>query len=112
MAAREEDEDNEKEVVQLRYLQKSNEEQMDKLYRLVRKVPMTIHHYLQKTIFPNYTRSQRVKISASGQAVGGDMLVVRAIPTVASVHRSGKSWLTYAVICRVGKASGLLGHAQ
>ena len=68
-----------KEVVQLKFLQKSNKEQMDKLFDLLRFEPLVIHYYLQRTIFPNYMRSQRLKISASGQAVGGDMLVGRRV---------------------------------
>ncbi len=68
-----------KEVVQLKFLQKSNEEQMGKLYELLRYEPLLVHHYLQKTIFPCYMRAQNLKISASGQAVGGDMLVNKRV---------------------------------
>lgn len=68
-----------KEVVQLKFLQKSNKEQMDKLFDLIRYEPMTVHYYLQTMIFPQYMRSQRVKLSASGQAIGGDMLVGRRV---------------------------------
>jgi hypothetical protein len=68
-----------KEVVQLKFLQKSNEEQMEKLYQLIKLEPLVIHYYLQRSIFPNYMRSQRVKLSASGQAVGGDMLVGKRV---------------------------------
>lgn len=68
-----------KEVVQLKFLQKSNQEQMDKLYSLLRTEPLVIHDYLQKMIFPTHMRSQKKKISASGQAVGGDMLVGRRV---------------------------------
>lgn len=71
--------DTDKEVVQLKFLQKSNEEQMDKLYNLIAYEPLVIHHYLQKTIFPLHMRSQRMKISASGQCVGGDMLVGKRV---------------------------------
>ena len=70
-----EDPDKLREVVQLKYLQKSNEEQMEKLFQLLRFEPLLIHNYLQTIIFPEHMRSQNVKISASGQAVGGDMLV-------------------------------------
>eukprot|EP00457_Paulinella_chromatophora_P000019 gb/GEZN01000019.1/.p1 GENE.gb/GEZN01000019.1/~~gb/GEZN01000019.1/.p1 ORF type:complete len:4425 (-),score=920.40 gb/GEZN01000019.1/:221-11590(-) len=73
-----EDEDS-KEVVQLKYLQKSNEEQAGKLYELWRLCPQVIHYYLNRFIFPAYMRSQKVKISASGQAVGGDMLIGRRV---------------------------------
>ena len=49
-----------REVVQLKFLQKSNEEQMKKLFELIRTEPLVIHHYLEKAIFLNYTRNQRV----------------------------------------------------
>ena len=69
----------EKDVVQLKFLQKSNEEQLDKLYSLFKLEPLVIHYYLQKSIFPIHMRSQTLKISASGQAVGGDMLVSQRV---------------------------------
>jgi hypothetical protein len=68
-----------KEVVQLKYMQRSNQDQMEKLYKLWRLEPQAIHHYLHRTIFPEHTRAQKVKISASGQSVGGDMLVGRRV---------------------------------
>jgi thiol-disulfide isomerase/thioredoxin len=74
-----EEELNNKEVVQLKFLQKSNKEQMDKLFELIKLEPLVVHHYLQSMIFPQYMRSQREKISASGQAVGGDMLVGKRV---------------------------------
>lgn len=67
------------EVVQLKYLQRSNQEQMDKLYTLLYMEPQVIHYYLNKFIFPSHMRSQRQKLSSSGQAVGGDMLVGRRL---------------------------------
>jgi hypothetical protein len=67
------------EVVQLKFLQKSNEDQMEKLFKLLQKEPLVLHHYLEKTIFPKYMRSQRRKITASGQAIGGDMLFGRRV---------------------------------
>ena len=73
------DADANKEVVQLKFLQKSNEEQMTKLFELIKFEPLVIHYYLQKSIFPLHMRSQRMKISASGQAVGGDMLVGKRV---------------------------------
>ena len=69
----------EKEVVQLKFLQKSNMEQMERLFNLIKLEPSVVHHYLQNMIFPQYMRSQREKISASGQAVGGDMLVMKRV---------------------------------
>jgi hypothetical protein len=40
------------EVVQLKFLQKSNREQMSKLFELFMMEPRVIHYYLKKTIFP------------------------------------------------------------
>ena len=42
---------------------------MDKLFKLLSKEPLVIHDYLQKTIFPLHMRSQRLKLSASGQGM-------------------------------------------
>lgn len=47
---------------------------MDKLFELISKTPDVIHWYLTEMIFPEYMRNQVKKLSASGQAVGGDML--------------------------------------
>ena len=66
-------------MVQLKFLQKSNKEQMDKLFNLIRLEPLVIHYYLQTMIYPNYMRSQKLKLSASGQSIGGDMLVGRRV---------------------------------
>jgi hypothetical protein len=67
------------EVVQLKFLQKSNKDQINKLFDLLCFEPLVVHYYLEKTIFPGYMRSQRMKISASGQSVGGDMLARRRV---------------------------------
>ena len=72
-----EDDDSSKEVVALKYLQNSNKEQMEKLYNLWQAQPLSIHYYLNRFIYPEYTRAQRLKFSASGQEVGGDTLVGR-----------------------------------
>ncbi|KAJ8602501.1 hypothetical protein CTAYLR_001253 [Chrysophaeum taylorii] len=71
--------DDDRTVVQLKFLQKSNEEQMDKLFELWRREPLALHHYLETAVFPTHMRSQRRKISASGQAIGGDMLFARRV---------------------------------
>ena len=47
-----------RDCVQLRHLQKSNREQMSKLYRLLKQQPATIHHYLSALIFPEFTKQQ------------------------------------------------------
>ena len=53
------------EVVQLKFLQKSNKEQMEKLFELFRMEPLVIHYYLQRTIFPGHTRNQKLKLSGT-----------------------------------------------
>ena len=67
------------EIVQLKFLQQSNDEQMQNLYTLWERCPRVIHRYLSRSVFPEHMRSQRMKISASGQAVGGDMLFGRRV---------------------------------
>ena len=66
--------DETREVVPLRLLKRSNLEQMEKLFALIRKTPDVVHWYLTEIIFPEFMRNQDTKITATGQAVGGDML--------------------------------------
>ena len=61
-------------VVPLWLLKQSNDEQMTKLFDLLRKLPSTIHWYLHHVVFPTYMQHQRTKLSASGQELGGAML--------------------------------------
>eukprot|EP01047_Picozoa_sp_COSAG01_P047579 COSAG01_NODE_4559_length_4922_cov_3.073813_1_plen_1390_part_10 len=67
------------EVVQLKFFQRTNEDQMQNLYKLWAKAPRVIHRYLARSVFPEHMRSQRMKISASGQALGGEMLFGRRV---------------------------------
>ena len=77
--AEDEEEEETKEVVALKHLQLGNKDQMNKLYDLWRYHAAVLYHYLQDTVFRNYMRSQTVKMSASGQAIGGDMLFGRRL---------------------------------
>lgn len=61
-------------VVPLWLLKQSNDEQMAKLFGLLHKQPTTIHWYLENVIFPSFMQHQRMKLSASGQELGGSML--------------------------------------
>ena len=61
-------------VVPLWLLKQSNEEQMTKLYQLLRKLPACIHWLLEQVTFPSFMQHQLRKLSASGQELGGDML--------------------------------------
>ena len=71
--------DDEKVVVPLWLLKQSNDEQMLKLFELLRKQPSTIHWYLENVVFPSYMQHQKLKLSASGQELGGEMLFARRI---------------------------------
>jgi len=71
--------DESKEVVSLRLLKRSNKEQMNKLFELIRLLPDAIHWYLENFIFPAHMRHQITKLSACGQECGGDMLFRRRI---------------------------------
>lgn len=52
------EEDDSLEVVPLRLLKRSNEEQMQKLHSILFKLPDLIHWYLNEFIFPAYMRHQ------------------------------------------------------
>lgn len=67
------------EVVSLRLLKRSNEQQMKKLYDLIYKLPEAIHFYLENFIFPNYMDNKITKLSAAGQDLGGEMMFSRRI---------------------------------
>lgn len=62
------------EVWPLQLIDTGDEEQMDVLYNLLHKLPHISYHYLMGSIFPPVMRHQRLKLSASGQSLGGDML--------------------------------------
>jgi hypothetical protein len=66
-------------VVSLRLLKRSNEEQMRKLFDLLKLLPDAIHFYLENFIFPVYTDTKVVKLSAAGQELGGEMLFKKRI---------------------------------
>ena len=78
-SSKEEEGNEDFEVVQLKFLQKSNQEQMDKLKQLWSLEPLVLHFYLNRFVFPEHMRTQKLKLSASGQSVGGDMLVGRRV---------------------------------
>jgi len=69
----------EKEVVPLRLLKRSNDDQMHKIFQLLKDHPDTIHYYLENFIFPAHMDSKVLKLSAAGQELGGEMLFQRRI---------------------------------
>jgi len=48
-------------------LKRSNEEQMNQLFNLLRKLPDIIHWYLLEMIFPLYMRHQNINLSVCGR---------------------------------------------
>ena len=61
-------------IVPLWLLKQSNEEQITRLFELLRKLPSAIHFYLENCVFITYTQHQHIKLSSSGQELGGSML--------------------------------------
>ena len=49
-------------------------EQVEELYQLLRLVPEVIETYLDTFVFPETARHQGMKLSATGQELGGDVL--------------------------------------
>ena len=62
------------EVVALHLLKIADDNQMQALYKLLRFAAPVIDFYIQEHVFPTFLKYQSVKISASGQEIGGDML--------------------------------------
>ncbi|KAJ9441712.1 putative nucleoredoxin 1-2 [Diplonema papillatum] len=62
------------EVAPLRKLKQSNREEFEKLYKLLRLTPEVIHWFLEEIVFPEYMRHQTLKLSASGQELGSDVI--------------------------------------
>jgi hypothetical protein len=67
------------EVVPLHLLKKSDEEQMQKLYELLKGSWLLEDYYLKEIIYPTFMRHQNTKLSASGQEIGGDILFKRRV---------------------------------
>eukprot|EP00946_MAST-07B_sp_MAST-7B-sp1_P000712 g712.t1 len=66
-------------VMDLELFQLSDAKQMRALFELLRMEPEVIHHYLREIAFPSTMHQQRVKISASGQELGSDILFGRRL---------------------------------
>lgn len=58
----------------LRLIDPNDPDQFIVLYNLLHKSPHVIHYYLVEMIFPMVMRHQSLKLSASGQELGGEML--------------------------------------
>ncbi len=66
-------------VMDLELFQIGDSKQMNALFALLRMEADVIHHYLRKIVFPRTMQQQRVKISASGQELGSDILFGRRL---------------------------------
>jgi hypothetical protein len=71
--------DNDNVVISLRLLKRSNDNQMRKIFNLVKLLPSSIHFYLENFIFVNYMDNKVTKLSAAGQELGGQMLFRKRI---------------------------------
>jgi hypothetical protein len=68
------EEDSEDTVVPLWLLKQSNDEQVAKLFKLLHKLPACVHWLLEQVVFPSFMQHQALKLSASGQELGGSTL--------------------------------------
>ena len=66
-------------VMNLELFQIADAPQMKALFKLLAHEPEVIHYYLKEIVFPRTMRIQRVKISASGQELGSEMLFGRRL---------------------------------
>ena len=65
------------EIWPLRLVDIHDKEQFDVLYDLLGRSAHVIHYYLCEVVFPDVMRHQSLKISASGQELGGEALFSR-----------------------------------
>ena len=53
--------------------------QVETLFKMMRFVPEVIEHYLDKHVFPETAKHQGMKLSATGQELGGDLLFPKRV---------------------------------
>lgn len=59
--------------------QPNDAEQLEDMWKALRRVPGVVSYFLRQQVFPAAMRLQTVKLSASGQELGSDMLFARRI---------------------------------
>ena len=74
-----EGEEDKTEVWQLQLLDMADEEQEELVYGLLCKQPKLIEYYLHNFIFPETMENQGMRLCATGQALGGDLLFGRRL---------------------------------
>jgi hypothetical protein len=62
------------ELLPLELVQPTDDAQLETVYNLLRRVPGTIFFILVRQVFPQAMRAQSIKIQASGQELGSDIL--------------------------------------
>ena len=67
------------EVWQLQLLDMADEEQEEMVYKLLYKQPKLIEYYLHNFIFPETMENQPLRLSATGQELGGNLLFGRRL---------------------------------
>ena len=67
------------EVWPLQLVDLRDEDQVEALYQLLRLTPEVIEYYLDRYVFPKTARHQGMKLSATGQELGGDLLFPRRL---------------------------------
>ena len=68
-----------KEVWPLHLVDLGDAEQVEPLFRLLRLQPQLVHYFLYEHVFPSTMEFQQMKLSASGQELGGDLLFGRRL---------------------------------
>jgi hypothetical protein len=63
----------------LRLIDLTDSEQFDFIYTMLGRLPHIIHHYLTVFVFPEVMKHQGMKLSASCQELGGNMLFSRRL---------------------------------
>ena len=66
-------------MLPLPLFQPGDAKQLDRLYKLVKKLPEASHYFLRQHVFPACMNFQSIKISACGHALGSDILFSRRL---------------------------------
>ena len=67
------------EVWPLQLVDLRDEDQVEELYQLLRLTPEVVEYYLDGYVFPRTARHQGMKLSATGQELGGDLIFPRRL---------------------------------
>ena len=66
-------------VLTLDLFQPADDRQIERLLKLIGRVPEVVHYYLRRMVFPDTMLFQKMKISACGHALGSSLLFRRRI---------------------------------